>query len=66
MGAKINILMQNGRKLDMLSTQLREMQKRRSLLVLKTIKITFCVTKQMEAENQDVLGCREMYVRWGW
>ena len=65
MGAKINILMQNG-KLDMSSTQLREMQKRRSLLVLKTIKITFCVTKQMQAENQDVLGWKEMCLRWGW
>ena len=38
-GAKINIWMQGG-KHDILSTQLREMQKRRSLLVLKTIKKT--------------------------
>ena len=39
LGAKINIWMQNG-KHDMLSTQVREMQKRRSLLLLKTIKET--------------------------
>ena len=37
--AKINIWMQN-RRYDMPSTQLREMQKKRSLLVLKTIKKT--------------------------
>ena len=39
LGAKINIWMQNG-KHDMLSTQVREMQKRRSLLLLKTLKET--------------------------
>ena len=38
-GEKINIWMENG-KHDMPSTQLREMQKRRSFLVLKTIKKT--------------------------
>ena len=38
-GAKINIWMQNG-KHNMPSTQLKEIQKRRSLLVLKTIKKT--------------------------
>ena len=37
LGAKINIWMQNGNH-DMLSTQLREIKKRRSLLVLKAIK----------------------------
>ena len=42
-GAKINIWMQNG-KHDMSSTQLREMQKRRSLLVSKTIKKTSFVS----------------------
>ena len=50
--AKINIWMQNG-KHDVLSTQLREMQKRRSFLVLKTI---FRFVKQMPTENQDVIG----------
>ena len=42
-GVKINIWMQNGKR-DMPSTQLREMQKRRSLLVLKTIKKTSFVS----------------------
>ena len=42
-GAKINIWMQNGYN-NMPSTQLREMQKRRSLLVLKTIKKTSFVS----------------------
>ena len=41
-GAKINIWVQN-RKHDMPSTQLREMQKRRSLLMLNTIKKTSLV-----------------------
>ena len=38
-GAKINIWIQN-RKHSMPSTQLREMQKRRSLLLLPTVKTT--------------------------
>ena len=41
-GAKINIWMEK-KKYDMLSTQLSETQKRRSLLVLKTIKKTYFV-----------------------
>ena len=43
MVAKVNILMQNGKN-DMLYTQLREMQKRRSLPVLKAIKKKFFVS----------------------
>ena len=55
-GAKTNIWMQNG-KHDMRSTQLRDIQNRRSLLVLKTIKKNiFRVAKQMRTENQDVIG----------
>ena len=41
-GTKINIWMQN-RKHDLPSAQLREMQKRKSLLVLKTVKKTSSV-----------------------
>ena len=63
MGAKINNCMQNG-KHDMPSTQLRKMQKGRSLLVLKTIKETSfvspnkCVQKirmQLERSVDEVM-----------
>ena len=50
-GAKINIWMEK-KKYDMLSTQLSETQKRRSLLVLKTIKKTYFV---LRTENQEVI-----------
>ena len=62
-GAKINNWMQNG-KHDMPSTQLRKMQKGRSLLVLKTIKETSfvspnkCVQKirmQLERNVDEVM-----------
>ena len=55
-GAKINIWMQNGKR-NMPSTQLREMQKRRNLVSVKDNKENiFRVSKQMRAENQDVIG----------
>ena len=54
-GAEINVWIQNG-KHNMLFTQLREIQERRSLLVLNTIKKIFFVAKQMRTENQDVNG----------
>ena len=58
---KINIWMQNGRH-NMLPTQLREIQKRRSLLVLKSIKKTYfmppnkCVQKIREKHIQGNNG----------
>ena len=58
-GAKISIWMQN-EKHDMPSTQLREMQNRRSLLLLKTIKKTSFISP-MRKENQDIIG--EKFIR---
>ena len=62
MRAKINIWIQNG-KGEKPSTQLREIQKRRSLLVLETIKKTCFVFPKMHTENQEVIG--EEYIQGG-
>ena len=54
--AKINIWLQKA-KHDMPSTQLKEMRKRRNLLVLKTLKKrSFMSHTQIRTVNQDVIG----------
>ena len=60
-GGKINIWMQNG-KHDMLSTQLRKNAEKEKFASVKDNKENiFCVAKQMQTENQDVM--REKYMR---